>query len=278
MANAAIELEVARPISEAARAPATRLRGGFSPARMFAVMRKELRSYFAFPLVYVIAGVFTLFAGLRAWTDLNFFETMTFARDIIQNYWQLLFGDIRQVLWLTLPFITMRSFAEERKLGTIELLYTYPIRDSEILGGKFLATFVIFLMMLGFTLLYPIYLRIINPFPVFPLLAGYVGLLLIGSAFLAFGIFISSLCESQVVAGVATLVGLLILWVLNWNEAAFETGWITTLRAFSMFDQFDTFAKGVIDIDHITYFLFFIFFFLFLTMRSMEARKWTGRR
>ncbi|MGH7778791.1 MAG: ABC transporter permease subunit [Candidatus Binataceae bacterium] len=278
MSNGAATLDAVRPASEAGRLAAAGTRTGFSPSRMIAVMRKELRSYFAFPLVYIVAGVFTLFAGLRAWSDLNFFETMAFARDIIQNYWQLLFSDIRQVLWLTLPFITMRSFAEERKLGTIELLYTYPIRDGEILGGKYLASLVIFLMMLGFTLLYPAYVYWIHSFPLFPLLAGYVGLLLIGSAFLAFGVFVSSLCESQVVAGVATLVGLLLLWVLNWNEAAFQSSWLNTLRAFSMFDQFDTFAKGVIDIDHVTYFVFFIVFFLFLTMRSMEARKWTGRR
>ncbi|HUY28156.1 MAG TPA: ABC transporter permease subunit [Candidatus Binataceae bacterium] len=278
MSNGAATLEAARPASEAGRLAAAGTRTGFSPARTLAVLRKELRSYFAFPLVYIVAAVFTLFAGLRAWSDLNFFETMAFARDIIQNYWQLLFSDIRQVLWLTLPFITMRSFAEERKLGTIELLYTYPIRDGEILAGKFLASVVIFLMMLSFTLLYPVYVYWIHPFPLFPLLAGYIGMLLIGCAFLAFGVFVSSLCESQVVAGVATLVGLLLIWVLNWNEAAFQSKWLDALRAFSMFDEFDTFAKGVIDIDHVTYFLFFIVFFLFLTMRSMEARKWTGRR
>ena len=278
MSNGAATFEAAQPVSEAGRLAAAGTRTGFSPSRMIAVMRKELRSYFAFPLVYIVAAVFTLFAGLRAWSDLNFFETMSFARDIIQNYWQLLFSDIRQVLWLTLPFITVRSFAEERKLGTIELLYTYPIRDGEILGGKFLAAIVIFLMMLSFTLLYPAYVYWIHSFPLFPLLAGYTGLLLIGAAFIAFGVFVSSLCESQVVAGVATLVGLLLIWVLNWNEAAFQSSWLDALRAFSMFDEFDTFAKGVIDIDHVTYFLFFIIFFLFLTMRSMEARKWTGRR
>jgi len=276
MSNGAATLETLTVRPDAARA--LTMRKGFSPSRMLAVTRKELRSYFAFPLVYIVAAVFTLFAGLRAWQDLNFFETISFARDIIQNYWKLLFADIREILWLTLPFITMRSFAEERKLGTVELLYTYPLRDGEILAGKFIAAVVIFLMMLGFTLLYPIYIYSIHRFPVFPLVAGYLGLLLIGSAFIAFGIFISSLCESQVVAGVATIVGLLVLWALNWNEAAFETSWIEVLRKLSMFDQFDTFASGVVDIDHITYFIFFVIFFLYLSLRSMEARKWTGRK
>src|SRR5271167_2873274 len=128
-------------------------RAGFSPARMFAVMRKELRSYFAFPLVYIISGIFLLLSGWYAYTDLKFFTTISFSRDIIQNYWQMLLTDIRLGLLLTIPFITMRQFAEERKLGTVELLYTYPLRDGEILGGKFFASVLIFLMMLGLTLL-----------------------------------------------------------------------------------------------------------------------------
>ncbi len=251
---------------------------GFSVGRMLAVMRKELRSYFAFPLVYILTGLFAFMAGLYAWTDLDFFETIAFAKDIIQNYWQLLFTDIRLCLLLTLPFLTMRLFAEERKLGTIELLYTYPLRDGEILGGKFLACEVILFMMLGLTLLYPAYLHSIHRFPLFPLLAGYLGLILIGSAFIAFGVFVSSLCESQVMAGIGTILPLLFFWILNWNEAAFQGDWTQAIRAMSLFDNFGTFAKGVIDLDHVTYFIFFIMFFIYLTLRSMEARKWTGRR
>jgi ABC-2 type transport system permease protein len=245
---------------------------------MFAVMRKELRSYFAFPLVYIVTGLFAFMAGLYAWSDLALFETMAFARDIIQNYWKVLFQDIRLCLLLTIPFLTMRLFAEERKLGTIELLYTYPLRDGEILGGKLLACGVILLMMLGLTLLYPVYLFSIHRFPLFPLLAGYIGLLLIGSAFIAFGVFISSLCESQVMAGIGTILPLLFFWVLNWNETAFQSNWIDPIRAVSLFDNFEPFSQGVIDVNHITYFVFFVIFFIYLTMRSMEARKWTGRR
>ena len=136
----------------------------------------------------------------------------------------------------------------------------------------------IFVMMLLLTMPYSIFLYSVHSFPLFPLLAGYLGLLLIGGAFMACGIFISSLCESQVMAGLGTVLPLLFFWILNWNEAAFNNSWLDTLRAFSLFDQFGGFAKGVIDLDHVTYFIFFIAFFLFLTQRSMEARKWTGRR
>ncbi len=278
MSNGAATIEAARTAAEAVRENARTMGVGFSVSRMLAVMRKELRSYFAFPLVYIVTGLFAFMAGLYAWTDLNFFETIAFAKDIIQNYWQLLFTDIRLCLLLTVPFLTMRLFAEERKLGTIELLYTYPLRDGEILGGKILASEVILLMMIGLTLLYPAYLHSIHRFPLFPLLAGYVGLLLIGSAFIAFGVFVSSLCESQVMAGIGTILPLLFFWILNWNEAAFQGSWTEAIRAVSLFDNFGGFAKGIIDLDHVTYFIFFIVFFIYLTLRSMEARKWTGRR
>ena len=276
MADTAVTLDAATTREESIALGVTRT--GFSVARMFAVMRKELRSYFAFPLVYIISGIFLLLSGWYAFTDLKFFTTISFSHDIIQNYWQMLLTDIRLGLLLTIPFLTMRQFAEERKLGTVELLYTYPLRDGEILGGKFFASTVIFLMMLALTLLYPIFIYSIHAYALFPLIAGYIGLVLLGCAFIAAGLFISSLCESQVIAGIATIVLLLFLWILNWNETAFESGTLDFLRMLSIFDQFNGFAKGVIELYSVTYFIFFTGFFLFLTLRSMEARKWTGRR
>jgi ABC-2 type transport system permease protein len=278
MSNGAAAMEAVRAAGPADRAVSRGARVGFSVSRMLAVMRKELRSYFAFPLVYIVTGLFAFMAGLYAWTDLVYFETIEFAKDIIQNYWNLLFTDIRLCLLLTIPFLTMRLFAEERKLGTIELLYTYPLRDGEILGGKILACEVILFMMLGLTGLYPVYLHSVHRFPLFPLVSGYLGLFLIGSAFIAFGVFVSSLCESQVMAGIGTILPLLFFWILNWNEAAFQNDWNEALRTVSLFDNFGTFAKGVIDLNHVTYFIFFITFFIYLTLQSMEARKWTGRR
>ena len=278
MSDGAATLDVAGAATESRRAAIRAAGTGFSVGRMLAVTRKELRSYFAFPLVYVLSGVFLVLAGYYAYTDLVFFVTIAFAKDIIQNYWSLLFTDIRLCMLLTLPFITMRLFAEERKLGTIELLYTYPLRDGEILGGKYLASVAIYVMIIALTMLYPAYIYSIHSFPLFPLVAGYLGVLLMGSAFVAFGTFISSLCESQVMAGMGTILPLLFFWILNWNEAAFTNGWLELVRSFSLFDQFGGFAKGVIDLSHVTYFIFFIAFFLFLTQRSMEARKWTGRR
>ena len=110
------------------------------------------------------------------------------------------------------------------------------------------------------------------------MIAGYLGLLLLGLSFLACGLFISALTESQVVAGVATLGVLRMFWVLTWNEAASSAGVVRVLARISMFDHFEKFAKGVIDIADLAYFVFFILFFCFLTLRVLDARKWRGRR
>jgi ABC-2 type transport system permease protein len=276
MAESAVTLGAAAARQETLNVGTARL--GFSFARMFAVMRKELRTYFAFPLVYIISGIFLMLSGWYAYTDLKFFTTISFSRDIIQNYWSMLLTDILRGLMMTMPFLTMRQFAEERRLGTVELLYTYPLRDSEILGGKLLSSMVIFLMMLSLTLLYPAFIYSIHSYALFPLFSGYLGLILVGGSFIAAGLFISSLCESQVIAGIATIVFLFALYIVNWNESAFQSGTLDVLRMLSLFDQFNGFAKGVIELYSLTYFLFFITFFMFLTLRSMEARKWTGRR
>src|SRR5208282_2485974 len=108
MADTAVTLGAATAREESVGVGTTRT--GFSPARMFAVMRKELRSYFAFPLVYIISGIFLMLSGWYAYTDLKFFTTISFSRDIIQNYWQMLLTDIRLGLLLTIPFITRRQF------------------------------------------------------------------------------------------------------------------------------------------------------------------------
>src|SRR5258708_29783209 len=246
MSNGAATLDVAGAATESRRAAIRSAGTGFSIGRMFAVTRKELRSYFAFPLVYVLSGVFLVLAGYYAYTDLVFFVTIAFAKDIIQNYWQLLFSDIRLCMLLTLPFITMRLFAEERKLGTIELLYTYPLRDGEILGGKYLASVAIFVMMLALTMLYPVYLYSIHWFPLFPLLAGYLGVLVLGCAFVACGVFISSLCEGQVMGGVGLVTLLLFFWVLEWDEDAVPNWLFVFSAACSLVRYFGGLVYGLV--------------------------------
>jgi ABC-2 type transport system permease protein len=247
-----------------------------------ALFRKELVSYFVSPLFYVVSAVFLCLCGFFFYTRLVFFVEYGFGYDILENFWLAFLAgapySISMVLLLVMPLLTMRLFAEERKLGTIELLLTYPVRDAELVAAKFAACAVVFLLMLGGTLLYPVYVFYLQPFPWVPVMAGYAGLLLLGLSFIACGVFVSSLTESQVVAAIGTLGILLLFWVLTWNEAASSPQLLRVLTRLSMFDHFQGFARGVIDLQDVAYFIFFVTFFCFLTLRVLDSRKWRGRR
>ncbi|HVN86290.1 MAG TPA: ABC transporter permease [Candidatus Binatia bacterium] len=248
----------------------------------FALFRKELRSYFVSPLFYVVAAVFFCLCGFFFYTRLIFFVEYGFGLNILGNFWLAFLAgapySISMVLLLVIPLLTMRLFAEEKKLGTIELLLTYPLRDRTIVGAKYAACAAVLLVLLFGTLGYAAYLNVLQPLPWTPLLSGFLGLLLLGLSFIACGVFISALTENQVVAAIGTLGILLLFWVLTWNEAATSPQVLRVLAQVSMFDHFETFARGVIDARDVLYFVFFISFFNFLTLRALESRTWRGRR
>ncbi len=247
--------------------------------RTWALMRKELASYFSGPLVYVVIGAFLSATGLQFYTTLNSYITIGFGLNILEHFWEDFFNNyIAFYLLIVVPLFTMRLLAEERRLGTIELLYTYPLRDREIMLGKFFACLLVFLVFVAGTMLYPAIVYAIQPFDPRPFLARYLGTILFLGGCIACGLFISSLTESQLIASSCTFVVLLLFWVLTWNEAAVSTSLVTVLSQASTFDHFYTFSTGVIDLKDCLYFLFFIGLFLFLTLRSMESRQWRGRR
>jgi ABC-2 type transport system permease protein len=244
----------------------------------WAVLSKELRSYFLSPFIYLISAVFLLLSGYYFYSDLVFYVQFGFGMNIMENFWQLMFTDLRLVIMLTVPFLTMRLFAEEKRLGTIELLLTYPMRDTDLFWGKFAACAIATLFMLSFTLLYPVLMFFLQPFDWTLVLPGYVGLVLLALSFIACGLFISSLTDNTVVAGLGSLGTLLFFWILSWNDGATQFGLISTIASVSMVTHFQSFARGLIDSKEITFFLLFIIFFSFLTLRSLEARHWKGRR
>jgi len=133
-------------------------------------------------------------------------------------------------------------------------------------------------VLLAGTLLYPVFVHGVQPFPWVPLIAGYLGLFLLGLSFIACGVFVSSLTENQVVAGMATIGILVLCWILSWNEAATSPQLLRVLIRLSMFDHFQPFIRGVIDAQDVVYFVSFVSFFSFLTLRVLESRKWRGRR
>jgi ABC-2 type transport system permease protein len=244
----------------------------------WAVLGKELRSYFLSPFIYLVSAVFLLVSGYYFYTDLVFYVQFGFGMNIMENFWQLLFNDLRYIVLLIVPFLTMRLFAEEKRLGTIELLLTYPMRDTELFWGKFAACTLATLFLLSWTALYPVIMYQLQPFEWTAVLAGYIGLLLIAISFVACGLFISSLTDNQVVAGFGTVGVLLFFWILSWNEGATNEGALRVVSQLSMVTHFQSFAQGFIDSKEVTFFLFFVLFFSFLTLRSLESRQWRGRR
>lgn len=242
-----------------------------------AIFVKELRSYFGLFLAYAIVAVALALCGFFFYTDISFFM-MWGGQNLARGLWEFFFHDLRYVLLLLVPAITARSFAEEKKLGTLDLLWTYPIPESSVLLGKFLAAATLLLVVLGLTLVYPLVLSHWHPEVYWPaLIPGYVGLLLIGLVFISVGLLLSALTDSQAIAAMATLGVLVLFWSLTWNEQAMSEAWLHVLLQISLFDRFYNFARGAIDSQEITFFLFFFSFFLLLTWQALRARRWRGK-
>jgi len=245
--------------------------------KLLVICGRELHAYFGSVIAYILLAVFLLLSGYFFYSDLIFFILFG-GFTLATGLWQFVFLDMRLVAMLILPLLTMRLFAEEKKLGTIELLWTYPVRDGEIVLGKFLAAWVFFLAMLLLTAIGPLVFRFYHPFDVAPVLAGYLGMLLMGSAFIACGLFISSLTENQVVSAMVTYGVLVLFWFITWNEEAGSHELMRLLLGVSMFDRFFNFTRGVIDTKDVAFFVMFVAFFLFLAWQALAARTWRGVR
>lgn len=244
----------------------------------WALLRKELRTSFGGPLVYLVAAAFFAITGYYFHSDLIYFVTFGFGLNIMENFWQLVFMDMRLVLILSIPLLTMRTFAEERRLGTLELLLTYPIGDRAVVGAKFVACMAVVGALIGGTLTYPALVYAIQPFEWAPLLAAYLGLLLLGATCVAFGLLVSSLTDSQVLAAFLTVIPLFLLWLLSWNEAASTIDHLPLLQALSLFGHFQPFTVGVIDARDVFYFVGLGAILLWGCLQVLEARHWRGRR
>jgi len=175
-----------------------------------------------------------------------------------------------------MPMITMRTYAEEKRSGTIELLLTSPLTDVQIILGKFLGAMGLFAAMLLVTMLdIAILFRLGNP-EWKPIVTGYLGLLLMGGCFISVGLLISSLTKNQIVAGFMTFAVFLLLWVINWfGEGSGPTG-RAVLSFLSITEHLDDFTRGIIDTKHVVYYLSFITFGLFLTAKSVDSERWRG--
>lgn len=254
--------------------------------RSWTVFKKEMRLYFTSPVAYVVFTFFLLIVGYFFFSIFAFYNLTSmqaamnpaFGRDlnVTEAVMRPLFSNTGIILLFFMPMLTMRLFAEEKRSGTIELLLTYPVRDGEVLLGKFAAAMALFLILLGLTALYPAIVGSFTPVEWGPLLSGYLGLVLLGGAFLAAGMLVSSLTENQIVAGFSTFGILLGFWVIGWSADLAGGSWRPLLQYLSILEHLDSFGKGVIDTKDVIYYLSVITMCLFLTMRSLESKRWRG--
>jgi ABC-2 type transport system permease protein len=247
------------------------------------ICRKELGSYFVSPIAYILLIMFGVIFGFFFWSALGYFviegmemqmggqsSPMNLNEQIIRP----LLSNVSVVGLFFIPMITMRLFAEEKRTGTIELLVTSPVRDLEIILGKWLAAVILYSCLLLFTALnFAFLFKYGNP-DWKPVAVGYLGLLLQAGALLAIGTFISTLTRNQIIAGTVTFAVCLLLWVLGWVSGYDSAAWARALAYLSVFTHFESFGRGVLDSKDAVFYLTVIFLGLFFTARSMESLRW----
>ncbi len=228
---------------------------------------KEFRSHLTSPMAYVVVGIFLLLTGFFF---TNYLTSTSLADTSIRGFVEP--GAV--LLLLFAAVLTMRLMAEEKKLGTWELLLTAPVRDTEVVLGKFLGTLGILAAMLVLTMYYPLLLLIFGDPDIGPIITSYIGLFLLGSAALAIGLFASSLTANQIVAAVVSGAILFALWFVG-MAASYVSPAIGRLISYvSLSTYFPSFIVGVIDTRAVVFYLSVTALFLFLTIRSLETGRW----
>jgi ABC-2 type transport system permease protein len=230
-----------------------------------AIFRRELQSYFNSPVAYVVIVVFLAIVG---W----FFSSNLFLMNVASM--RVVFELVPLVFLFFIPAITMRLLAEEQKTGTLELLTTRPVRDLEIVLGKFLAAWALVAITLLPTLVYVIVLGFLGPLDAGPVASGYLGLLCMAAAYVGIGLLASSLTENQIVAFIISFLIVLALFLLNKVLIYVPEGLATTFEFLGIDYHFSNIARGVIDSRNLVYFGSLIAFSLLLATVSLQRRKW----
>ena len=252
-----------------------------------AIFKKEMRAYFASPIAYAIFTLFLVICGYFFYSFLIYYSLASMQAsmspglgaglNVTDSILRPLFTNMSVVLLFLMPMLTMRLFAEERKQGTLELLLTYPVRDGEVLLGKFMSAVALTALLLLATGIYPLLLTLWGEVELYPVLTGYLGLLLLAAAFIALGLLCSSLTENQIVAATFTFGALLLFWIIGWAASLAEGDWGVLFRQLSIVEHFvGSFARGVLELKDVAYYVGMASFFLFATLKSLEIRRWKG--
>jgi len=233
------------------------------------LIRKELRSYFNSPIAYVVVLTFLVFSGIWVFYLQTFFAANTAS---LRGY----FGVLPVVFIIVMPALTMRSWAEEKKLGTVEVLLTLPFRESVVVLGKFVAALALLALMLALTLPTPLLLSRFGAFDWGEIAGQYLGALLLGAAGLSLGLFVSSLATNQVSAFLVGLFVLLVITLISQVNMLFPLApWAAGVFNFlSLNYHFSNFQKGLIDTRDLVYYLVFSALFLYLNVKTLVFKKW----
>ena len=231
-----------------------------------AIAWREIQTYFTSPMGYIVALVFLALTGFFFGLSVS----DIFPEATIQSYIE----PSAFILVLLAPAMTMRLMAEEQKLGTVELLLTSPVRDWEVVLGKFLASLAFFIVTLAMTLYYVALLYAFGSPDFGPVWSGYLGLILYGATALSVGLLASSLTNNQIVALVVGFGILLILSLIDLASGQVDGVWETILSQIGLTAHLDDFSRGIVDTNNIIYYLSVTAVFLFLTVRAVETRRW----
>lgn len=232
---------------------------------MKAIFLKEFKSFFYSPIAYVLIGMFILISSIMFWPNLMYGYGEFNGNIASMGY----------ILVFITPILTMRIIAEERKNGTEVMLLTSPIRLSDVVVGKYLATLSVFLVMVLISFVYPIILVIFGTQITPQLVGGYLGLILLGASFVAVGVFASSVTENQVISAIISFVILLIIWLADGIASSVGGATAKVLYWFSLLSRYQGFSYGIIELSSIIYYLSFIGIFLFVTIMVIERRRWS---
>jgi ABC-2 type transport system permease protein len=234
-----------------------------------AIAKRELVAYFTSPVAYVVSAAFLVIMGLL------FGYVLTAPLQYREASLSPVLGSVPVILLLVAPALTMRLLAEEQRSGTIELLLTAPVRDWEVVIGKFLASLVLFLTMVALTLYYPLILMAFGKPDLGVLAASYIGVILLGASFLSLGLLASSLSQNQVVAAMISFGLILSLWLIGFLSGVITGPGADIVEYVSIVAHYGDFMKGIVASKDVIYYLSIIGGALFLATRSLETRRWS---
>lgn len=237
------------------------------------IARREFRSYFDSPLAYVVICLSLVLLGI------GFFVWPRPFWQVDRATMEPLFETVLYLLVLVVPVVTMKSLAEEKRSGTLEMLITLPVKDAEVILGKYLGALGLVATFLVMTALYPILMFKsvwhLGPLDTGPVLSGYVGLLLVAAAAVAIGLLVSSVTESQVIAFFVTFIAMLVVTLVDRAAALLPSVLGTPLRMLSFSEHYASFGRGLVDTTDVVFFVSLAVMALLIAFRSLESRKWS---